>query len=488
MGFNTFGPLLVVDAQLTPAAGVVGTVVDATTMEPVTTYSMSGTPMSLVTNARGYVGQFQAPDTSVMLRLMFGDLALDVVAKEVIAAGGGGTGGVTSVDGKTGAVSLSSTYVARRSAYSLGILTDSISAFDQAGLSYKVTRNWHGILSINSLQRVRRAGVYGTGGATMANIRDTHLPALLAGETETPSHVAICAGTNDLSTEATMEAAYAVLITVAETLESNGITPVLWLVPPRADALLANVGAWNARVGRLAFLRGYPVVDAYTPLADPATGGWAVAGDHSDDVHPTGDGHGKIAEALLANDRFLHMFAPSSPYLSGAAIDDANLTTYGHFVADSNADGLADGWSIWGGTSFTASIITEDGYQWQRLAKTAGQAGQGGIQLNITTGFSPGDRVAFSGLIRCSTSEGVPFISVDARAAGVTIAQPIIPLYNAGTSGIPMDGMVYGEATVPATTDTLRLNVQWFNYTPVDAVHFQTARLTIVNLTTLGVA
>lgn len=113
MGFNTFGPLLVVDAQLTPAAGVVGTVVDATTEATVQAYNMSGSPISLVTNARGYVGQFQAPDTSVMLRLTFGDLALDVVAKEVIAAGGGGTGGVTSVDGQTGAVSLSSTYVAQ---------------------------------------------------------------------------------------------------------------------------------------------------------------------------------------------------------------------------------------------------------------------------------------------------------------------------------------------------------------------------------------
>lgn len=112
MGFNTFGPLLVVDAQLTPAAGVVGTVVDATTEATVATYDMSGNAISLVTNARGYVGQFQAPDTSVMLRLTFGDLALDAVAKEVIAAGGGGTGGVTSVDGKTGAVSLSDTYVA----------------------------------------------------------------------------------------------------------------------------------------------------------------------------------------------------------------------------------------------------------------------------------------------------------------------------------------------------------------------------------------
>lgn len=107
MGFNTFGPLLVVDAQLTPAAGVVGTVVDATTEATVATYDMSGNAISLVTNARGYVGQFQAPDTSVMLRLTFGDLALDVVAKEAIASGGGA---VTSVDGKTGAVSLSSTY------------------------------------------------------------------------------------------------------------------------------------------------------------------------------------------------------------------------------------------------------------------------------------------------------------------------------------------------------------------------------------------
>lgn len=109
MGFNTFGPLLVLDTQLTPAAGVVGSVVDATTGATVQAYNMDGTAISLVTNARGYVGQFQAPDTSVMLRVTFGDLALDVVAKEAIASGGG-VAGVSSVDGITGAVSLSSTY------------------------------------------------------------------------------------------------------------------------------------------------------------------------------------------------------------------------------------------------------------------------------------------------------------------------------------------------------------------------------------------
>lgn len=107
MGFNTFGPLLVVDAQLTPAAGVVGTVVDATTEATVQAYNMSGNAISLVTNARGYVGQFQAPDTSVMLRLTFGDLALDVVAKEVIAAKAASDTLAISEDG-TGGLVLSS--------------------------------------------------------------------------------------------------------------------------------------------------------------------------------------------------------------------------------------------------------------------------------------------------------------------------------------------------------------------------------------------
>lgn len=92
MGFNTFGPLLVLDTQLTPAAGVVGTAVDATTEAAVVVYTMGGVVTSLVTNARGYVGQFQAPDTSVMLRVTFGDLAMDVVAKEAVIGGVGPAG------------------------------------------------------------------------------------------------------------------------------------------------------------------------------------------------------------------------------------------------------------------------------------------------------------------------------------------------------------------------------------------------------------
>jgi hypothetical protein len=78
---------------------------------------MTGAEQNLATTALGYVGQFQAPNTSRMLRVKFGGVALDVVAKEVmLEGGGGGVAGVSSVDGQTGAVSLSSTYVAQPAA------------------------------------------------------------------------------------------------------------------------------------------------------------------------------------------------------------------------------------------------------------------------------------------------------------------------------------------------------------------------------------
>lgn len=101
MGYNTFGPLLVLhDPSLEPARGVAATVVDAQTLTPVNVYEMGETPAAktLVTNIRGYVGQFQAPDTSTRLRITFGTVTLEVVAQEVQAAS------VTSVNGAAGAV------------------------------------------------------------------------------------------------------------------------------------------------------------------------------------------------------------------------------------------------------------------------------------------------------------------------------------------------------------------------------------------------
>lgn len=89
MGFHTFGPLLVQDeVTMLPARGVVGQVIDVGTGDPAPTYSMQEAEQPLVTNLRGYVGTFKAPDTVRQLSITFGSMTLTAIAHEVIAAAG----------------------------------------------------------------------------------------------------------------------------------------------------------------------------------------------------------------------------------------------------------------------------------------------------------------------------------------------------------------------------------------------------------------
>ncbi|MEE6273538.1 hypothetical protein V2J56_09285 [Georgenia sp. MJ206] len=92
MAFHTFGPLLIVDARsLEPVAGAAVTVVDADTGEAVTPYAMGADPavVQLVTNTRGYVGQFQTDDAHTHVRATVAAAGVDPVhltAKEAGSA------------------------------------------------------------------------------------------------------------------------------------------------------------------------------------------------------------------------------------------------------------------------------------------------------------------------------------------------------------------------------------------------------------------
>lgn len=86
MGFYTFGPLLVIDdSTLEPVINITGSAQDADTLASVTTYDMGGTVAPLTTNSKGYVGQFQAPDTSSRLRVTFGTMQLEIIPHEATA-------------------------------------------------------------------------------------------------------------------------------------------------------------------------------------------------------------------------------------------------------------------------------------------------------------------------------------------------------------------------------------------------------------------
>lgn len=367
---------------------------------------------------------------------------------------------------------------------SLAVLSDSINALDQASLPRKVTRNLLGFLTINSRQRVRHGGIFGTGGFTLAQIRDTHLPQVLALSPK-PEACLIAGGTNDATN---LSAGIAALGQIIDALLAAGIRPVLWLVPPREDSAKSAPSAWNARIRGIAALRGLQVVDGYTPLASPA-GVYKTAGLKQDTVHPSAAGHFALASALIADPGWLARFGDCPPYLTAATGDAVNLigSDRGLFTSDGNGDGASDGWATWGATSYTSTRVTDaDGYVWQRLTKAAATSGQGGYQLSVTTGFAVGDTVSLAGRIRTSGPDLGIAVSVEARAGTTTVSS--IEAVNMIAVGGSLDGIFYGQGVVPATTDSLRVNFQITNGAVAAESHLEVARLTLLNRTALGLA
>lgn len=162
MGYNTFGPLLVLhDPSLEPARGVAGTVVDAQTLSPVTVYEMGETPAAktLVTNIRGYVGQFQAPDTSTRLRITFGTVTLEVVAQEVQAAS------VTSVNGENGVVVITAAGIGAQPAADLDADVAALVADPASDLTAGLTSTFEARVSGDDLDATLAAlPAYSAGG------------------------------------------------------------------------------------------------------------------------------------------------------------------------------------------------------------------------------------------------------------------------------------------------------------------------------------
>lgn len=373
----------------------------------------------------------------------------------------------------------------------LGILSDSISTYDQAASTTKVTRNWHGLLSVAEGRRIVRSGVFGTGGYTVEQIRDVHLPQLLA-SADRPAAVAICGGTNNMSTDAGMASGYAALIDIIGTLQANLIRPILWLAPPRADSALGNVLKWNARVAFLARKLGLQVVDAYTPLASITTGGIANAAtdyQSGDSVHPSAVGHAKIAAYNAALPGWLDRFREAAVQLAYPADASTMMANNeGLFLSDSGHAGYGNGWVQWGTGVSSKSIVTDAaGVRWQRMSKSAGFAGQGGLQYNITSGFAAGDLVEIVARMNVGTVEALYSFGVTAYNGSTLLGSGTGG--PAGMQGLAFqDGVVRARLVIPSGATTVRGEFQFNNSTPVADTYVEVAQVAIRNLTALGVS
>jgi lysophospholipase L1-like esterase len=372
------------------------------------------------------------------------------------------------------------------------VLGTSISARNQS-TNYGTTNNWHGYLSVLTNQRLSRAYVESTGGATLATLRDTNLPLVLASVTRLfPGSCIIEGGTNDVSNQTT---GFSSLTDIVTSLVNAGIRPVLTKIPPRSDGSQAAVLSWNARIAEYAKRNGFPVLDMYTPLLDKSTGA-TTAAYQLDTVHPNELGHYQIALAATTDTAFMSQWGDARPTPQTSTGDSSNLVVsdIGLFLADSNADGVSNSWSQYSTGNATASRNTHDGLTWQRLTKAASQAGNSGLQYTISSGFSVGDVLEMSCLVVSSVTDITFGATLECRSsvpATIASVKPdISPFGNSGSIGAafssPTSGyMLRGYYTVLTGTATLRLLLD-ISGTPASGGYVEYAAVTVRNLTTLG--
>ncbi|MDI3213830.1 GDSL-type esterase/lipase family protein [Arthrobacter sp. AL12] len=175
-----------------------------------------------------------------------------------------------------------------------------------------------------------------------------------------PRIVHILGGTND-TTNVGMPLATTVanLTTMIDRAHQIGAIALIGTIPPRNDTtLLAQIDKMNVAIKRLASKTGAHLIDYHSVLVSPTTGFYQAA-LQDDGIHTSALGAKKMAElAASVLDKVLPAY--TLPFASSQHAATPNLLTNGMFIGDTNADGVADAWTLSGtATTSTASIVTD---------------------------------------------------------------------------------------------------------------------------------
>jgi lysophospholipase L1-like esterase len=401
--------------------------------------------------------------------------------KDLTGAAEGAPGG----DIRAALAALPGTYVPRRQPIGHVAMGDSITAYQT---SYGMA--WHRQLGLLSRQTVRYRGDVGTSGYTLAQGESTLLPTVLA-ITPRPEVVTIALGTNDVGAVGySFAESQATHARIRAALESAGITPGLWTIPPRDDSTTVNgyVQQWNAWIWELHRAYGYPIIDAHSALVDPATGLYRST-LKLDNVHPNQAGHLAIAQAALADTRFTSRFRNGAPPLSTSILTQQNLVTGGGlFNTDTNADGLADGLSKVGTPSLSTPAATYG--KWQRISLAQSTAPGSNFWRADVTGVQGGRTYEVSALVH---------VDLESDAVnGTNFSFGCIPRGSGSNTGsytwcchlsgvLDTYAVAHRRFTTPAGTDTLRFDFVLGNTPTTRAVYGEVSQFLVRDVTDLTV-
>ncbi|HXB68913.1 MAG TPA: GDSL-type esterase/lipase family protein [Candidatus Acidoferrales bacterium] len=323
------------------------------------------------------------------------------------------------------------------------VLGDSISATTQD----VVNEAWPSQLFIRSNAQVLKIGDAGVPGNTTAQML-ARIQDVIALK---PANCVLLGGTNDLILD--LSTAMANIDQIAKTLQRNGIRPILSLIPPN-NGQLGLVKATNSAIQAYAIANGFPFVDFFSVLADPATGNY-LPGYSLDGIHPTPVAAEAMAKIFIDSARRFFMPVPS--FLPAISQNGNNILAGSSFLKDSNSDGLADDWVITNGPGSLALLPDNGGFNWQSITSQGPlvQIGREYILAGPQT-FSDGDRVAFVGRVKLfqpADGGGTGTLSLAVNQDnGATAVWPL----NGWTTGIE-DDTIYHEFTIPPHTQFINI-------------------------------
>jgi lysophospholipase L1-like esterase len=223
-------------------------------------------------------------------------------------------------------------------------------------------------------------GVSATPGYSADQIIATHLPVAVAAA---PTYCTVWIGGNDvLANGDTVDATLLGKIrSTCQALEAVGTIPILCSLPPANGMLPAEVDRYNAWASTEAQSKGYPFLDFFSVLVDPATGGYK-SGYSDDAVHP--NGAGTAAMAPLVRDLFLQI--SSTLGRSQLAAWNGLIGPASNPLLSLGSANTPTGWSVIGSPTLALGpSSTYPGNEWT-MTRTGSDGIAFGPQISCTNG------------------------------------------------------------------------------------------------------
>lgn len=262
--------------------------------------------------------------------------------------------------------------------------------------------------------------------------------------------------TNDYGADPTFATAKVNMQAMWDAAAAADIGVILCTMLPRTGSgaiPIDSVIAYNNWTKAQAATNGWHLFDLFAAAVDPATGGF-LSGYSTDGTHPIDAGSYALGAAVAAyfNANILPtLSAPRDPDLALVNADATNLVASNAcLTADSNSDGIPDGWTVaLGGSTTTPSLVTVAGVPGQMFQLDTTIAGTTRAYQYTITAPTPGTKIRVQARIETEDMSADSKVSCLLALSGVS-GYSLRPMYE--WSHANASGVVSVEGTVPVGT------------------------------------